>query len=324
MIEILPPLKKHKYYTWRILSVKRYINNSVCLWSCILNVNSHDRIQKVRIVVSGSIIWRLTTWSGHHCRGRGGLRRWCSHLVHLGQDGMDRGLCCQCTFTWDGQDQLEDLSMQALKYVVLDNDLYRRTIDGLLLKFLGSNLFRIVMGDVHEGIYGTHQWTYKMIWLLCCAGFYWPTMLNDCFRYYKSCESCQKFGDVQLTHVVMFHPTIKPWPFHGWTLNFIGQVHIASSKGYCFVLVATDYFTKWIEVLRLKNMTHEEVTPFILEHIVHRFNVPQTLTTNQGSSFMSHQVHKFASLSKSRFPVLHHTMLIPMVRPSLVTRPWSS
>jgi hypothetical protein len=70
---------------------------------------------------------------------------------------MDRGLCCQCTFTWDGQDQLEDLSMQALKYVVLDNDLYRRTIDGLLLKFLGSNLFRIVMGDVHEGIYGTHQ-----------------------------------------------------------------------------------------------------------------------------------------------------------------------
>jgi hypothetical protein len=40
MIEILPPLEKYKYDTWRILSVKFYIDNSVRLWSCIQNVNS--------------------------------------------------------------------------------------------------------------------------------------------------------------------------------------------------------------------------------------------------------------------------------------------
>jgi transposase InsO family protein len=44
----------------------------------------------------------------------------------------------------------------------------------------------------------------------------------------------------------------------------------------------------------LKNMTHKEVIHFILEHIVHRFGIPQTLTTYQGSSFMSHQVREFA------------------------------
>jgi transposase InsO family protein len=41
-------------------------------------------------------------------------------------------------------------------------------------------------------------------------------------------------------------------------------------------------------------MTHKEVIHFILEHIVHRFGIPQTLTTYQGSSFMSHQVREFA------------------------------
>jgi hypothetical protein len=41
MIEILPPLGKYKYYTWRILSVKCYIDNSVCLWSYIRNINRH-------------------------------------------------------------------------------------------------------------------------------------------------------------------------------------------------------------------------------------------------------------------------------------------
>jgi hypothetical protein len=85
---------------------------------------------------------------------------------------------------------------QALKYAMLDNNLYRRTIDDLLLKCLGLDQPKIAMGEVHEGICGTHQSAHKMKWLLRRAGFYWLTMLNDYFRYYKGCESCQKFGDV--------------------------------------------------------------------------------------------------------------------------------
>jgi hypothetical protein len=51
---------------------------------------------------------------------------------------------------------------QALKYVVLDNTLYRRTIDDLLLKYLGSDQSKIAIGEVHEGICGTHQSAHKM------------------------------------------------------------------------------------------------------------------------------------------------------------------
>jgi hypothetical protein len=60
---------------------------------------------------------------------------------------------------------------QALKYVMLDNTLYHQTIDGLLLKCLGSNQFKIAMGGVHEGIYGTHQSTHKMKWFFVVPGF---------------------------------------------------------------------------------------------------------------------------------------------------------
>jgi hypothetical protein len=42
MIEVVPPLGKYKYNTWRILSVKCYIDNSVRLRSCIRNVNKHS------------------------------------------------------------------------------------------------------------------------------------------------------------------------------------------------------------------------------------------------------------------------------------------
>jgi hypothetical protein len=50
----------------------------------------------------------------------------------------------------------------ASKYIMLDNTLYRRTIDGVLLKCLGSDQSKIVMGEVHEGICGTHQSAHKM------------------------------------------------------------------------------------------------------------------------------------------------------------------
>jgi hypothetical protein len=77
---------------------------------------------------------------------------------------------------------------QALKYVMLNNTLYSQTIYGLLLKCLSSNQSRIAIGEVHEGICGTHQSAYKMKWLFRHARFYWSTMSNDCFRYYKGCE----------------------------------------------------------------------------------------------------------------------------------------
>jgi transposase InsO family protein len=64
------------------------------------------------------------------------------------------------------------------------------------------------------------------------------------------------------------------------------------------VLVATGYFTKWMKTVPLKNMAHKDVIHFILGYIIHRFDIPQTLTMDQGSSFMSHQVREFAEYLK--------------------------
>jgi hypothetical protein len=135
-------------------------------------------------------------------------------------------------------------------------------MDVLFLKCLGSDQSKIVMGEVHERICGTHQLAHKMKLFLCRVGFYWPTMINGCFRYYKGCELCQKFGNVQLAPAAMLHPIIKLWSLRGWALDFVGQIHPTSSKGHRFVLVVTDYFTKWTNVVLLKNMMHKEVIHF--------------------------------------------------------------
>jgi hypothetical protein len=63
-------------------------------------------------------------------------------------------------------------------------------------------------------------------------------------------------------------------------------------------LRSTDYFTKWTEAVLLRNMTHREVINFVQEHIIYRFGVLQTLTTDQGPSFMSHQFKDFTESMK--------------------------
>jgi hypothetical protein len=149
------------------------------------------------------------------------------------------------------------------------------------------------MGEVHERICGTHQPPSKMKWLLWRGEFYWPTMIANYFQYYKGCDKCQKFGNIQLVRAAMMHTIIKSWLFRGCGLDFIGQIYPPSSKGHRFMLVATDYFTKWTKVVPLKNMTHKEVIKFITENIIHRFGIPQTLTTDQDTSFISNQVREF-------------------------------
>ena len=55
---------------------------------------------------------------------------------------------------------------------MIGDELYRRTTDDLLLKFLDVDQARVATGEVHEGICGTHQSAPKMKWLLRRAGFY--------------------------------------------------------------------------------------------------------------------------------------------------------
>jgi hypothetical protein len=185
-----------------------------------------------------------------------------------------------------------------LNYTSIDDELCWRTIDGVLLRCLGEEQAKVAVREVHDGICGAHQSTYKMNSLLRRAGIYSPTMMDDCVKYQKGCEACQRFRNIQLAPAGVMNPIVKSWPFRGWGLDFIGEIHPRSSKGHQFILVATNYYTKWTEVVPLRNMTHWEIISVVQEYIIYRFGIPQTQTTDQGPSFLSHQFREFIESMK--------------------------
>jgi ribonuclease HI len=79
---------------------------------------------------------------------------------------------------------------KAMRYVLIGDNMFYRTLEGLLLKCLGPIESNLLLHEVHEGTCGTHQSAHKMKWLIRRSGYYWPTMLEDCFKYYKGCQAC--------------------------------------------------------------------------------------------------------------------------------------
>ncbi|KAI5334574.1 hypothetical protein L3X38_024707 [Prunus dulcis] len=141
------------------------------------------------------------------------------------------------------------IRITALNYLMWNEDLVRKSKDELLLRCLGKKEYMKVMGETHEGICGAHHGgrRYASFWLIRRYAYFWPTMMKDCIEYSKGCEACQRYSPIQQAPSVPMNPVVKPWPFRGWAMDLIDKIYLASSKQYCFIIVATDYFTKWVE-----------------------------------------------------------------------------
>jgi len=174
---------------------------------------------------------------------------------------------------------------RALSYVIIANELFKKFPEGVLLKCLSETEAYLAISDTHSGACGSNQAGHKIIWLLFRQGVYWPTMLKDSIEFAKGCQECQLHAGIQRVFASELHSIVKPWPFRGWALDIMGEIKSGSSAGHKYILVGIDHFTKWVEAIPLREVTQNVVINFIQNHILHRFGIPETITTDQGLVF---------------------------------------
>uniref|UniRef100_A0A2N9FM26 Integrase catalytic domain-containing protein n=1 Tax=Fagus sylvatica TaxID=28930 RepID=A0A2N9FM26_FAGSY len=80
------------------------------------------------------------------------------------------------------------------------------------------------------------------------------------------------------------HTMASPWPFSAWGMDVIGAITPKASNGHEFILVAIDYFTKWVEACSFKNVTQVAVTRFVKNNIICRYEMPEMLITDNASN----------------------------------------
>lgn len=77
----------------------------------------------------------------------------------------------------------------------------------------------------------------------------------------------------------------SPWPFSVWGIDVIGAVTPKGSNGHEFILVAIDYFTKWVEAQSYAVLKASHVAKFIRNNIICRYGVPNEIVSDNGSHF---------------------------------------
>ncbi|XP_017972559.1 PREDICTED: uncharacterized protein LOC108661170 [Theobroma cacao] len=143
----------------------------------------------------------------------------------------------------------------AMNFFLDGNILYKRSRDQTLLRCVNSAEARRIVEEVHERICGAHASGHKLARQVMRAGYYWLTLEMDCIDFARKCHKCQIYANRIHTPANSLHVLTSPWPFSMWGMDVIGLVTPKASNGHRFILVAIDYFTKWVEATFYANVT---------------------------------------------------------------------
>nr|GEZ29230.1 reverse transcriptase domain-containing protein [Tanacetum cinerariifolium] len=144
------------------------------------------------------------------------------------------------------------LRLKARQYELMEGVLYRRSFLTPWLRCVGPLQVDYVMREIHKGSCSMHAGPRSVVAKAIRLGYYWPTMHKDARDMIRKCNDC---------------------PFSEGP----GKVK--------FLIVAMDYFTKWIEAKAVATITGGQVKKFVWDNIVCRFGIPGEIISDNSKQF---------------------------------------
>ncbi|KAH9802826.1 Ribonuclease H [Citrus sinensis] len=188
--------------------------------------------------------------------------------------------------------QARKLKCRAARYTLLDEVLYRRGFTLPLLRCVDDEEADYVLREIHEGICGNHSGARTLAFKALRQGYFWPTMHQDAKTMAKNCKTCQSFSEVPVQPPEKLTTMTSPWPFVQWGIDLIGP--LPKGRGAAtHAIVAIDYFTKWVEVGVLSQITERKTTDFIWKNIICRYGIPYAIITDNGRQFDNSNFREF-------------------------------
>ncbi|VFQ63982.1 unnamed protein product [Cuscuta campestris] len=166
------------------------------------------------------------------------------------------------------------LRMRAPTYKVQDGVLYKRSYNGVLLRCLRATEAKALMEEIHEGVCAAHQGPYSISRRAIIQGYFWPTMRKDCEEYVRKCLTCQQFQNIPGRPATNYTPISSVIPFSRWGIDLVGALPKGAGQAR-WIVVAIDYFTKWVEAEPLAGITGRQMIDFVGTNILCSPPIPQ-------------------------------------------------
>ncbi|XP_071916179.1 uncharacterized protein [Coffea arabica] len=186
------------------------------------------------------------------------------------------------------------------KYFIWDDPyLWKRCADQVMTRCVSEMEFQSILAFCHTFACGGHFGPRRTAHKVLESEFYWPSLFKDAYVFCKTCDKCQRIGNLsrrdQLPQVPMLFIEI----FDTWGIDFMGP--FPNSCGFLYILLAVDYVSKWVEAKATRTNDSKVVADFIKSNIFVRFGMPRAIVSDRGTHFCNKTI---AALFR-RYGVLH-------------------
>ncbi|XP_021985296.1 protein NYNRIN-like [Helianthus annuus] len=202
--------------------------------------------------------------------------------IHRGRNQIADALSKLATSGMEKEVKVETLQSPSIEFrevfAVTAEEPYWKSYLGPLLRCVSPAEAMYLIQEIHAG-------PRAIVDKIQNAGYYWPGMHEDAVDELRKCRSFQKFAPQPLRPKNNLIPVTAAWPFQKWAVDIVGPISLAPGK-LKYLIVAIDYFTKWVEAKPLAKITAENAKKFLWEHIECRFGLPLYLVSDNGTQFI--------------------------------------
>ncbi|GJY94481.1 reverse transcriptase domain-containing protein [Tanacetum coccineum] len=170
------------------------------------------------------------------------------------------------------------------RFTVIDRTLYKKYFLGPWLRCVGPLQSNYVLIEIHKGSCSMHACTRSVMAKALRTSYYWPIMHKDARTLIRAWQDCQVHKPIPRNPQQKLTPIASPWPFYKWGIDIAGPFSEGPRK-VKFLIVAVDYFTKWIEAKPVATITGNQIKKFVWDNIVCRFGLPIEIISDNGKQF---------------------------------------
>ena len=182
-------------------------------------------------------------------------------------------------------------------YTMEDGVLYKKSYLVPLMRCVGPLQANYIIREVHMGSCGMHDGPRQVVAKIMNLGYYWPTMHRDAREVIQKCDSCQAHASVPRLPKADMISVTSAWPFMKWGMDIVGPLSEGPGR-VKFLIVAIDYFTKWMEAKPVATITGKQIVNFAFDNIVCRFGIPAFIITDNGTQLINDPFKSWAEKLK--------------------------
>ncbi|XP_042446582.1 uncharacterized protein LOC122031549 [Zingiber officinale] len=160
-------------------------------------------------------------------------------------------------------------------FTLIGDQLYKKAFSRPLLKCVRSEDVDYILREVHQGSCGGHPGGRSLARKILLAGYLCPTLQEDVARTVATCLSCQKYHSLSHRSIEEMKAPMISFPFDQWGMDIVGSFPMAIGQRK-FLLVAVDYFSKWVEAELLARISKQMCGGYVIQQAFTSVVYPQS------------------------------------------------